>query len=61
MLETKQHGGARPGAGRKPFSPGGRRKARAFVANDPEWERIQENAKKAGYPNVSEYIRAKTL
>lgn len=57
----KTHGGSRPGAGRKPKSPGGRRIARNFTANDPEWEKILENAKRAGFENVSEYIRARTL
>lgn len=61
MSETKQHGGARPGAGRKPKDPGGRRKTRNFMANDPEWKQILKNAEKAGYENVSEYIRARTL
>lgn len=59
--KKKTHGGSRPGAGRKPKSPGGRRITRNFTANDPEWEKILENAQEAGYPNVSEYIRAKTL
>ena len=61
MSNEKHHGGTRPGAGRKPFSPEGRRTARVFTANDPEWQRIQENAQKDGFPNVSEYIRVKTL
>ena len=59
--EKKTHGGSRPGAGRKPKSPGGRRIARNFTANGPEWEKILENAREAGCLNVSEYIRAKTL
>ena len=53
-------GGHREGAGRKP-PPGGRRTARVFTANDPEYEKICQNAVKAGYANVSEYIRARTL
>ena len=54
-------GGARKGAGRPPFSPTGRRKRRVFTASDPEWEKIVEKAALAGHPNVSEYIRSKTL
>lgn len=59
--QQKPWGGSRPGAGRKPNSPEGRRTARNFTATGPEWQRIKENAKKAGFLNVSEYIRSKTL
>jgi hypothetical protein len=54
-------GGYRPGAGRKPNSPGGRRKTRAFIATDEEYEQIIRNSIAAGCKNPSEYIRLKTL
>lgn len=63
---TAQHGGARPGAGRKPT---GRLplKMHAFKCSDEEWKKINELALKHGFikpsgaPNVSEYIRKKAL
>jgi hypothetical protein len=57
----KNWGGARKGAGRKPFSPGGRRKARTFIATDEEWQQIVEKSIQAGCANPSEYIRTRTL
>lgn len=60
------HGGARPGAGRKPTGKP-HLEIHAFKCSTEEWKIIQEKALKAGYikasgePNVSEYIRKKAL
>lgn len=63
---TAQHGGARPGAGRKPTGQPPL-KMHAFKCSDEEWIRINELALKSGFikpsgvPNASEYIRKKAL
>lgn len=51
-----QHGGKRPGAGRKPVLEEDLRKLRSFKASDQEWAEIKKLAADVGM-TASEYIR----
>lgn len=59
MEQQKQHGGSRPGAGRK-AEAGEKRKPAVYYVSTDEAERIKANAEKSGL-SVAEYVRMRAL
>lgn len=52
-------GGARPGAGRKPYQNSSEiRKTRSIRFSDREWAQLEQQAKENGHQNISDYLRS---